>query len=258
MQIVLKDCLKDPNRDGRAIITAFRAALYDEPRDRNRPNRRWEVKEFKHRVECAFSTKQEATLVASVGVIARLQRAHMDEWCDVWPAEVRDLQLMPINPPGRYSEIGIKIGMISEEQEAVVLDLHPHVRDDLQALLQRFRAKLYGAVQATAAAQVVPWTAFFLPKKCLHGIVIRARATNAEVHKNEGETAVNLIRRFSKRVQGAGLIPRMRGRRYFARPKSPLVRRKQTLKVIKRREEVKELIKLGKMLEKPQRGPRRR
>ncbi len=83
-------------------------------------------------------------------------------------------------------------------------------------------------------------------------------ATNAEVHKNEGETAVNLIRRFSKRVQGAQVIPRVRGNRYHTRLKSRVVRRKQTLKVIKRREEVAELIKLGKMLERTTRGPRRR
>lgn len=83
-------------------------------------------------------------------------------------------------------------------------------------------------------------------------------AVNAQVEKNEGETAVNLIRRFSKRVQGAGLIPRMRGRRYFSRIKSRVVRRKQTLKVIARRAEVTELIKLGKMLERvPGKGGRR-
>jgi len=83
-------------------------------------------------------------------------------------------------------------------------------------------------------------------------------ATNAEVTKSENETPVNLIRRFSKRVQGTGLIQRMRARRYYARVKSGTVRRKQTLKVIKRREEVQELIKLGKMLERTTRGPRRR
>jgi ribosomal protein S21 len=82
-------------------------------------------------------------------------------------------------------------------------------------------------------------------------------ATNAEVVKNEGESAVNLIRRFSKRVQGAGIIPRMRGRRYYSRAESASVRRKHTLKAIERREHVQELIKLGKMLEKPKRGPRR-
>ena len=83
-------------------------------------------------------------------------------------------------------------------------------------------------------------------------------ATNAEVTKNEGESPVNLIRRFSKRVQGAGLIQRMRSRRYYSRIKSREVRRKQALKVIKRREEVQELIKLGKMEVRTTRGPRRR
>lgn len=82
-------------------------------------------------------------------------------------------------------------------------------------------------------------------------------AINAEVQKNEGESAINLIRRFSKRVQGAGLIPRMRSRRYHARPKSRTVVRKQTLKSLKRREEIQELIKLGKIIEKPTRGRRR-
>lgn len=82
-------------------------------------------------------------------------------------------------------------------------------------------------------------------------------SVNAEVHKNDGETTVNLIRRFSKRVQGAQVISRMRGRRYHSRSKSKMVTRKQTLKVIKRREHVQEQIKLGKMLERPVRGRRR-
>lgn len=80
---------------------------------------------------------------------------------------------------------------------------------------------------------------------------------NAEVQKNDGETAVNLIRRFQKRVQGSGIIQRMRNRRYYARSKSALVRRKHTLKAIERRENIQELIKLGKIVERT-RGPRRR
>lgn len=75
-------------------------------------------------------------------------------------------------------------------------------------------------------------------------------AINAEVTKNEGETAVNLIRRFSKRVQGVGLIQKMRKRRYYARDKSRKVQRKHALKVIKRREEITELIKMGKLVER--------
>ena len=83
-------------------------------------------------------------------------------------------------------------------------------------------------------------------------------ATNAEVSKNDGETTINPIRRFSKRVQGAQVINRVRGNRYYARSKSKLVTRKGALKRIARREEVTELIKLGKMVEKTTRGPRRK
>jgi ribosomal protein S21 len=83
-------------------------------------------------------------------------------------------------------------------------------------------------------------------------------SVQAEVQKNDGESTVNLIRRFSKRVQGAGIISRMRSNRYHSRIKSRMVRRKQTLKVIKRREKVQELIKLGKMLERAPRGRGRR
>lgn len=72
-------------------------------------------------------------------------------------------------------------------------------------------------------------------------------ATNAEVVKNENENTINLIRRFSKRVQGTGLIQGTRKRRYFSRAKSKLVTRKGALKRLARREEVTELIKLGKM-----------
>ena len=83
-------------------------------------------------------------------------------------------------------------------------------------------------------------------------------STQAEVIKNEGENDINIIRRFQKRVQGAGIIQRMRSNRYHTRIKSGNVRRKQTLKVIKRRAEVQELIKLGKMEPRTTRGPRRR
>ncbi len=82
-------------------------------------------------------------------------------------------------------------------------------------------------------------------------------ATNAEVTKNDGETAVNLIRRFSKRVQGAGVISTLRAGRYQTRAISKAVARKQALKRISRRENIQELIKLGKIIEAPKRGRRR-
>jgi hypothetical protein len=72
---------------------------------------------------------------------------------------------------------------------------------------------------------------------------------NAEVVKNNNENNLNLIRRFTKKVQGSGVLPRVRSIRYATRKQSEYVKKKKTLKVLKRREEVNELIKMGKMTE---------
>lgn len=72
---------------------------------------------------------------------------------------------------------------------------------------------------------------------------------NAEVVKTANENNVNLIRRFTKKVQGSGVLPRVRSLRYATRKMSPYVRQKKALKSIRRREEIAELIKLGKMTE---------
>ena len=72
---------------------------------------------------------------------------------------------------------------------------------------------------------------------------------NVEVQKNNNENPTSLIRRFTKKVQGSGVLPRVRSIRYASRKASEYVKKKKTLKVIKRREEVAELIKMGKMSE---------
>ncbi len=72
---------------------------------------------------------------------------------------------------------------------------------------------------------------------------------NAEVVKNNNENNLNLIRRFTKKVQGSGVLPRVRSIRYASRKQSEYVKKKKTLKVLKRRAEVDELIKMGKMVE---------
>ena len=82
-------------------------------------------------------------------------------------------------------------------------------------------------------------------------------SVNAEVKKNDGENEISLVRRFSKRVQGAGLLPTLRARRYHLRQKPRAVVRKGALKRIARRAQVTELIKLGVMTEAPRRGRRR-
>ena len=72
---------------------------------------------------------------------------------------------------------------------------------------------------------------------------------NSEVVKSGNESNLNLIRRFTKRVQGSGVLPRVRSIRYSLRKPSEYVKKKKTLKVLKRREEITELIKTGKMAE---------
>ncbi len=74
-------------------------------------------------------------------------------------------------------------------------------------------------------------------------------ATNVEVVKNNNESSANVIRRFQKRVQGAGIIPKVRGGRYFTRIKSRNVQRFAKLKKLGKRETYEKMVKLGKVQE---------
>ncbi len=82
-------------------------------------------------------------------------------------------------------------------------------------------------------------------------------ANNVEVEKNQNESTANLMRRFTKRVQGAGIIPRMRKNRYFKRDKSANVRRDAKLLKLEKAAKYETLLKLGKIQERPTRGGRR-
>lgn len=78
-------------------------------------------------------------------------------------------------------------------------------------------------------------------------------ATNVQVNKNNQESTANLIRRFTKRVQGSGVLNRLRKERYFSREKSPLVVRSSRLKKLANKVTYEKLLKLGKIQE-PVRG----
>lgn len=78
-------------------------------------------------------------------------------------------------------------------------------------------------------------------------------SVNAEVQKSGNETALATIRKFSRRVQGAGLVKTVRNRRYFARDTSKIVKKKRALKLLKRHAEYRKLIKEGKVTEAPAR-----
>ena len=72
-------------------------------------------------------------------------------------------------------------------------------------------------------------------------------ATNVEVAKSGNDNNLGLIRKFTKRVQGSGILARLRSRRYSVRTPSPYVKKKKTLKKIIARTKIHELIKMGKM-----------
>ncbi|OHA30960.1 MAG: hypothetical protein A3B11_01350 [Candidatus Taylorbacteria bacterium RIFCSPLOWO2_01_FULL_44_26] len=77
---------------------------------------------------------------------------------------------------------------------------------------------------------------------------------NVEVTKNSGENGISLIRRFSRKVQGAGILPRVRGLRFNSRVQSAFKVKQRALKGISRRAAMAELVKLGKAPVKKTRG----
>jgi len=72
-------------------------------------------------------------------------------------------------------------------------------------------------------------------------------AINVEIAKSGTENNLSIIRKFTKRVQGSGILKRLRNRRYSERTLSPYVRKKKTLKKLVAREKMNELIKMGKV-----------
>ncbi len=78
-------------------------------------------------------------------------------------------------------------------------------------------------------------------------------ATNVQVSKNQNESSANVIRRFTKRMQGSGIIPRMRKIRYYARTKSENVRREARLKKLVKKDVYEKDLKLGKIQERVRR-----
>ena len=79
-------------------------------------------------------------------------------------------------------------------------------------------------------------------------------SVNVEVIKVGAENNLSLIRKFTKRVQGSGVLPRLRSIRYSARKQSDYVKKKMTLKRLAAQKIMNELIKMGKAPVKKVRG----
>ncbi|MDP6388024.1 MAG: 30S ribosomal protein S21 [Candidatus Pacebacteria bacterium] len=81
---------------------------------------------------------------------------------------------------------------------------------------------------------------------------------NVQVDKSGNENTMGLLRRFTKRVRGSGVLSRVRGIRYYQRQPSSFIKKKKALKGIAKREKFNELLKLGKVTEQSGRFRKRR
>lgn len=68
-----------------------------------------------------------------------------------------------------------------------------------------------------------------------------------EVKKGTNESAVNLIRRFTKRIQESGILTRARSTQFKKRKQSALKKRVAAVKKAKLKEKIDYLRKLGKI-----------
>ncbi len=71
--------------------------------------------------------------------------------------------------------------------------------------------------------------------------------TRVEVKRGKNESTTALIRRFTRRAQGLGLVRAVRDGRYFDRAVSKNVNHKRAIISKVRRENYNELVKLGKI-----------
>ena len=82
-------------------------------------------------------------------------------------------------------------------------------------------------------------------------------ADNVKIERNKNENNISVIRRFTRGVKDAGILPKVRSIRYMNRTPSSNVRRTKRLKSIEKKEEIEELIKMGKISQVRTRGRRR-
>ena len=75
--------------------------------------------------------------------------------------------------------------------------------------------------------------------------------TVIEVKKNANENNMNLVRRFTRKVQESGIIRKVKSKRYNERAESKVKTKAAALKRIIRRKEQERLLKLGKAIEDP-------
>lgn len=71
--------------------------------------------------------------------------------------------------------------------------------------------------------------------------------TVIEVKKNANESNMNLVRRFTRKVQESGIIQKVKSKRYNKRAESKVKIKVATLKKLERKKTQEKLYKLGKV-----------
>jgi ribosomal protein S21 len=80
---------------------------------------------------------------------------------------------------------------------------------------------------------------------------------NVEVKKNQSENVPGVMRRFTRKIQSSGILPRVRSLRYYTRTKSKNMQRRATLNTVAKRERFQDLFKLGLIKKEVKKGGRR-
>ena len=68
-----------------------------------------------------------------------------------------------------------------------------------------------------------------------------------EVTRNQNENTASLIRRFTRRVKGSGILRKVRSKRFYERAESKYRLKARALNNIAKRAEIERLKKLGKI-----------
>jgi len=77
--------------------------------------------------------------------------------------------------------------------------------------------------------------------------------TVIEVSKNQNESNMSLIRRFSRKVRDSGIVQKVKSKRFNKRNLSKLKIKEATLKYLDRKKEREKLFKLGKAVKRGRR-----
>jgi ribosomal protein S21 len=72
-------------------------------------------------------------------------------------------------------------------------------------------------------------------------------AVNVEISKKKNENNMSLLKKFGRRVQESGILQHSRKIRYASRSESDYVKKKNKLHSLRKKEEIEELVKLGKI-----------